>query len=86
MSVNGETILSFVFNEDGSSAVNSDFYIGLSGTNAGSQYFQGEILELMIYQNTNGSESISPNNIQKIESYLGKKYGIHLNQDYIGSQ
>jgi len=84
--VNGDQVQSLVYNEDGSASVNPDFYLGLSGTNPSSQNFEGEILELIIYHTSNGTESVSSDEIQKIESYLAIKYGISLNNSYIGSQ
>ncbi len=47
--------------------------------NRAEKYFQGEIAEVIYYQN----QSLTDTDIQKIESYLGIKYGLSLNHDYV---
>jgi len=86
VSVNGEQVHTFSFDENSSFLVNSDFYVGSSGTNVNSQFFIGQISELIIYHNNVGNVSVSDTDRQKIQSYLALKYGISLPHDYVGSQ
>ncbi len=84
--VNGESVHTFLFDENLDSGVNNNFYLGSSGTNGASQYFTGQISELIVYHNNLGSESVTEADRQKIQSYLALKYGITLPHDYVGSQ
>ena len=84
--VNGVLEESFAFDEDSGSNVNSDFYVGVAGTNAASQNFTGEILELIIYHSDAGTEALNSTERAKVSSYLSKKYGISMPSDYLGSQ
>lgn len=85
VTVNGALEHSFAFDENEDDDVNSDFYLGSSGTHASSQYFQGEILELIIYHNDNGDFSVTSAQQQEIETYLSLKYGITSAQDYVSN-
>ena len=66
--------------------MDSNFHVGLSGNNASSKYFQGDIHEIIIYKETDGSQSISNSERLQIESYLAIKYGITISHDYSDSQ
>ncbi len=83
---NGTQILSFSFDENLISGVNSIFHIGKSGSNGVSQFFTGDIQEFIIYYEDDGNSSISELERRKIESYLAVKYGVVLSVDYISSQ
>ena len=74
------------FNETNEAGVDTKFFLGRSGSNASSQYFQGEIYELMIYYENNGSLSLTDAQRLQVQSYLALKYGITLNHDYTDSQ
>ena len=47
-----------------------------------SENFYGEIAEVIIYKNTSGG-TMSTIDIQKIQSYLGIKYGVTLSHNYL---
>lgn len=83
---NGSLITNLNYNENSAGSVNSDFYIGSSGTNASSLYLDGKVAEFLIYHRTDGNVSLNANQIQKIESYLAMKFGIELSKDYLGHQ
>ncbi|MEM6998894.1 MAG: hypothetical protein AAF419_03530 [Pseudomonadota bacterium] len=74
------------FDESSTSEIDNNFYIGSSGTHGSSQFFDGQFAEIIIYQSTNGNASLDATQKQKIESYLGLKYGVTISLDYVGSQ
>ena len=45
------------------------------------QHYQGEIAEIIYFEN----EELTPEEIYKIETYLGLKYNLTLNHDYLNS-
>ena len=47
-----------------------------------SENFYGEIAEVIIYKNTSGG-TMNTTDIQKIQSYLGIKYGVTLSHNYL---
>jgi large repetitive protein len=49
-----------------------------------SENFYGEIAEVIIYKNATGG-TMNTVDIQKIQSYLGIKYGVTLSHDYLNS-
>lgn len=83
---NGSLHNSFTFDEVSSSNVDTDFHIGKSGSNASSLFFQGDIHEIIIYYEDDGTEAISTSEKSQIESYLAIKYGISLSHEYTDSQ
>ena len=58
--------------------------VGTDIANGGgfSESFLGEIAEVIIYKNTSGG-TMNTVDIQKIQSYLGIKYGVTLSHDYL---
>ena len=83
---NGGLVLSNTFNETNISQTDNTFHIGRSGSFFGSQYFLGDIQELIIYYENDGNPSITNAQREKVESYLGTKYGISVQHDYTDSQ
>lgn len=82
----GQSTNVFAFDEVNASFISSDFYIGSSGLNATSNFFDGKIAEILIFFSNDGSLSLSASQIQKIESNLALKYGLSLENNYLGSQ
>ncbi|WP_141719663.1 T9SS type A sorting domain-containing protein [Roseivirga misakiensis] len=74
--VNGESFLNFT--ADHGSESSNNFQIGAIGT--GTNQFNGEIAEVIVYNQLLST----PNDRQKIESYLALKYGITLSDDTDG--
>lgn len=83
---NGNLHANFTFDEISSSNVDTQFHVGISGSNASSPYYQGDIQEIIIYYENNGNEAISSDQRIEIESYLALKYGISLGHNYSDSQ
>ena len=83
---NGGLVLSNTFNETNISQTSNTFHIGRSGTFGGSQYFLGDIQELIIFHENDGNPSITNTQREKIESYLAIKYGLSIQHDYSDSQ
>ena len=84
--LDGTLLQNFFFDEQGEIDVDSNFHIGLTGNNASSKYFQGDIQEIIIYKETDGNLSITDAERKKIETYLGLIYGISLSHDFSDSQ
>ena len=83
---NGVLKSTVLFDEGNSANMDPNFHIGSSGSFFSSVFFQGDIHELMIYHENNGSVSLTDAQRQQIESYLALKYGITLSHDYSDSQ
>ena len=83
---NGGLVTSFTFDENNVNDVDDNLHIGLSGANASSQYFQGDIHEVIVYYESDGNAALVAAEIEQIESYLATKYGITMSQNYVDSQ
>ena len=84
--INGVTEVNFSYDETDAANVNSNFFLGRSGNHASSLFFDGQIMECIIYFRNDGSESVDADGIGKIESYLSLKYGINNINALVGSQ
>ena len=82
---NGSNIQSFTYDENGAASINDNYYIGKSGTHVDSKAFTGDFHELMFYHSTDGNITMNHTQREQIESYLGIKYGIHLNHNFYDS-
>lgn len=71
-----------VFQSSGSNApiLETGFTIGGSGDGAGFNRSNNKIAEVITY-----NEYLSASDLDKVESYVAIKYGIHLNKDYVSS-
>ena len=71
----GKNSTRYGFIGDGSEAT------GVNGSR-NNRYFAGEIAEIIVFENAN----ITPDDLNKIESYLALKYGIHMvGTDHVGT-
>ncbi|MEM7160975.1 MAG: hypothetical protein AAF487_00915 [Bacteroidota bacterium] len=84
--LNGILLQTFSFDENFSANVDSNFHIGKGGSNVASLFYDGKIMECIIYFNDDGGPALQSGQIQQVESYLSVKYGIEYNADYLGSQ
>ena len=83
---NGGLVTSFTFDENNVNDVDQNLHIGLSGANASSQYFQGDIHEIIVYYEWDGTAALTASEIEQVESYLATKYGITITHNYVDSQ
>ena len=84
---NGTQELSFNFDKINSAIVNPNLHIGKEGSHpTTSKFFQGDMHEMIIYFEDNGSEVITIAERLKIQFFLAAKYGTSLSTDYTDSQ
>ncbi len=76
----GKNGISIASNTNTSSFQGMNEAFNIAADNTGTSSFHGAISEMIIY-----SDTISLINQQKIQSYLGLKYGIHLSHNYLAS-
>ena len=76
----------FTYNENVSSKVGNDIYVGSSGQGTVKKFFTGKIAEFIVYEENNGSTSLTEAQRQQVQSYLAVKYGFTLLHDYIDLQ
>ena len=81
----GVNILNYTYNENNNSQIIPNMHVGKSGTNPVSQFFTGSVSEFIIYESSNGSVSLTDGERERVQSYLGLKYGFTLPHDYFSS-